>query len=82
MLPLIFLLASPRSDPYASEDSLPSNIAYDQTWHRRIAVGVFQILFVIAAILSFIITHAAKPIQSNRVDDDVENFDPALKIYK
>ena len=78
-LPLLIVLSSPRADPYKLETVEPE---YDQTWIPRLVTASFQILFVIIAIVSYVLTHACKPVHGSRVEDDVEDFDTATYVFK
>ena len=78
-LPLLIVLSSPRADPYATSKA---DIEYDQTYIPRIVVGIFQALFVVVAVVSVMVTHACKPVQASRIEDDIEMYDPASHVFK
>ena len=78
-LPLLIVLASPRADPY---DADKLSIEYDTTYLPRIFIGIFQVIFAILAFVSFLGTHACKAVTAARIDNDVENIDPAMHLYK
>ena len=78
-LPLLIVLSSPRADPY---DTVKATQEYDTTYLPRVTIGVFQILFAVLALVSFLGTHACKPVNASRIEDDIENFDPATHVYK
>ena len=78
-LPLLIVLYSPRADPY---DTVKATQEYDTTYLPRVIIGVFQILFAVLALVSFLGTHACKPVNASRIEDDIENFDPATHVYK
>ena len=78
-LPLLIVLSSPRADPY---DTVKATQEYDTTYLPRVIIGVFQILFAVLALVSFLGTHACKPVNASRIEDDIENFDPATHVYK
>jgi len=78
-LPLLIVLSSPRADPY---DTVKATQEYDTTYLPRVIIGVFQILFAVLALISFLGTHACKPVNASRIEDDIENFDPATHVYK
>ena len=79
VLPLSLVLISPRADPY---NTIKLTMEYDLTYRPRIAIGVIQSLFVMVAIASFLATHGFQPVNSKRIEDDVENFDPKIHVYK
>ena len=88
-LPLGILLISPRADPYNTDGverydpfANKSYPQYDLTYRPRVAIGVVQIIFCILAIASFLTVHACKPVEAQRVDNDIEYHDPATHIYK
>ena len=74
-IPLAILLLSPRADPY---DTIKQEQEYNETYFPRIFIGIFQILFFIAAIISYMVTHGCKGKNALRVENDVETFDPAI----
>jgi energy-coupling factor transporter transmembrane protein EcfT len=78
-LPLLIVLISPRADPY---DKVKLTQEYDTTYLPRGAIGTFQILMVLVAFVSYLSTHACKSVNSSRVENDIENFDPATHVYK
>ena len=79
VLPLFIVLASPRADPYKVVTVEP---VYDETWIPRLVTASFQILFVIIAIVSYVVTHFCKPVHSSRIEDDIEDFDTATYVFK
>ena len=78
-LPLLIILSSPRADPYKVIEQEPE---YDQTMIPRLVTASFQILFVILALVSYLMTHACKPVHSSLIEDDVENFDASTFVFK
>ena len=77
--PLLIVLASPRADPY---DKDKAKQEYDGTYLPRVIIGFFQICFAIVAFVSWLGTHGCQAVNASRVEDDVENFDPATHVYK
>ena len=79
--PFLFYVLSrkePRVNPYIVEDL---EFTYTNYW-ARVALFITTGIIALVGLLSYVGVYAAKPIQAEFHEDDIEQFDPRTHIYR
>ena len=80
-IPFLFFVGSrkePRTNEFIVEDL---EFTYTNYW-IRIALLVVNCMVSLFGFFSYVVGYAAKPIQAEFLEDDLESFDPRTHIYR